>query len=114
LSNLVTLPVKPRIADLGCGNGSGALLLAQHYQSTVMVVDSSSVFIDELKARAKQSGLDHLIMPIQGDMAKLDWPVGLVNLLWSEGAAYNLGFEQKLLKFGDCFLLATALPLYPR
>lgn len=29
-------------------------------------------------------------------MAKLDWPVGSVDLLWSEGAAYNLGFEQAL------------------
>jgi hypothetical protein len=29
-------------------------------------------------------------------MAKLDWSVGSVDLLWSEGAAYNLGFEQAL------------------
>ena len=96
LSNLSTLPLKPRIADLGCGSGASALLLAQHYQSTVMAVDSSSVFIDELKVRAKQLGLEHLIIPIYGDMAKLDWSVGSVDLLWSEGAAYNLGFEQAL------------------
>ncbi|MCU0547160.1 MAG: class I SAM-dependent methyltransferase [Oscillatoriaceae cyanobacterium Prado104] len=96
LSNLSTLPLKPRIADLGCGSGASALLLAQHYQSTVMAVDSSSVFIDELKARAKQLGLEHLIIPIHGDMAKLDRSVGSVDLLWSEGAAYNLGFEQAL------------------
>jgi methylase of polypeptide subunit release factors len=61
LSNLSTLPLKPRIADLGCGSGASTLLLAQHYQSTVMAVDSSSVFIDELKARAKQLGLEHLL-----------------------------------------------------
>jgi ubiquinone/menaquinone biosynthesis C-methylase UbiE len=96
LRNLSTLPLKPQIADLGCGSGASALLLAQHYQSTVMAVDSSSVFIDELKARAKQLGLEHLIIPIQGDMGKLDWSVGSVDLLWSEGAAYNLGFEQAL------------------
>jgi serine/threonine-protein kinase HipA len=96
LSNLSTLPLKPRIADLGCGSGASALLLAQHYQSTVMAVDSSSVFIDELKARAKQLGLEHLIIPIHGDMGKLDWSAGSVDLLWSEGAAYNLGFEQAL------------------
>ncbi|WP_416673537.1 SAM-dependent methyltransferase [Egbenema bharatensis] len=96
LSNLSTLPPKPRIADLGCGSGTGALLLAQHYQSTVMAVDSSLVFIDELKARAKQLGLEHLVMPIHGDMAKLNWSVGSVDLLWSEGAAYNLEFEQAL------------------
>ena len=96
LEHLPAVPLKPRIADLGCGSGASALLLAQHYQSPVRAVDSSSVFIDELKARAKQAGLEHLIMPIHGDMAQLDWSVGSVDLLWSEGAAYNLGFEQAL------------------
>jgi ubiquinone/menaquinone biosynthesis C-methylase UbiE len=96
LNALSALPLKPRIADLGCGSGASALLLAQHYQSTVMAVDSSSVFIDELKAHAKQASLEHLIIPIQGDMAKLDWSAGSIDLLWSEGSAYNLGFEQAL------------------
>lgn len=36
LSNLPTLPLKPRIADLGCGSGASALLLAQNYKSAVM------------------------------------------------------------------------------
>jgi ubiquinone/menaquinone biosynthesis C-methylase UbiE len=96
LCNLSSLPPKPRIADLGCGNGAGALLLAKHYQCTVMAVDSSSVFIEELTVRAKQAGLESLIIPIHGDMAKLDWPVASVDLLWSEGAAYKLGFEKAL------------------
>ncbi|MCM1982920.1 SAM-dependent methyltransferase [Lyngbya confervoides] len=96
LSTLPPLPLQPRIADLGCGSGSSALLLAQHYNSTVLAVDASPIFIDELKTRAKQMGLDALITPIQGDMAQLHWPAGSIDLLWSEGAAYNLGFEQAL------------------
>lgn len=96
LKHLSMLPPKLRIADLGCGSGASALLLAQHYQRNVTAVDASSVFIDELKARAKQANLEHLIVPVYGDMAKLDWSVGSVDLLWSEGAAYNLGFEQAL------------------
>jgi serine/threonine-protein kinase HipA len=108
LSNLSNLPLKPRIADLGCGSGASALLLAQHYQSTVMAVDSSSVFIDELKVRTKQLGLEHFIIPIYGDMAKLDWPVGSIDLLWSEGAAYNLGFE-RALKIWRPFLASSGI-----
>jgi ubiquinone/menaquinone biosynthesis C-methylase UbiE len=96
LSGLTTLPPKPRIADLGCGSGTATLLLAQHYQSTVKAVDFSAAFIDELKVRAKQAGLEHLITPIHGDMAELDWPAGSIDLLWSEGAAYNLGFASAL------------------
>ncbi len=112
LRNLTTLPLKPRIADLGCGSGASALLLAQHYQSHVMAVDSSEVFIAELKACAKQAGLEHLIMPIHGDMAELDWPAESIDLLWSEGAAYNLGFEQALkmwrLLLTDCGLAVVS------
>lgn len=96
LKRLPPLPSTPRMADLGCGSGAGALLLAHHYNSTVMAVDLSSAFIDELKVRARQAGLADLVNPIQGDMANLDWPTGSVDLLWSEGAAYNLGFEQAL------------------
>ncbi|MGD1855528.1 MAG: SAM-dependent methyltransferase [Leptolyngbyaceae cyanobacterium] len=105
MGNLSTLPRKPRIADLGCGSGASALLLAQHYQSPVRAVDASAVFIEELKVRARQAGLEHLIIPIHGNMAKLDWSAASVDLLWSEGAAYNLGFEQALTAWRP--LLAT-------
>ena len=54
------------------------------------------MFIDELKTRVQQAGLEHLISPMQGDMANLDWAAGSVDLLWSEGAAYVLGFEAAL------------------
>lgn len=99
LSNLTSLPPKPRIADLGCGAGAGALLLAKHYQCEVAAVDSSSVFLEDLVARAKQANLEHWITPIQADMGKLEWPAASIDLLWSEGAAYNLGFEQALKRW---------------
>lgn len=85
LRGLPVLPPMPRIADLGCGTGVGALLLAKYYRSQIMAVDTSSVFIQELTVRAKQSGLEYLITPIQGDMAQLDWPAASIDLLWSEG-----------------------------
>ncbi|MGC1219884.1 MAG: class I SAM-dependent methyltransferase [Phormidesmis sp.] len=64
-----------------------------------MAVDSSSAFIEELKARAKQADLERLVIPIHGDMAKLDWPTGSLDFRWSEGAAYNLEFEQVLKRW---------------
>ncbi len=101
LQKLGPMPANLHIADLGCGSGAAALLLAEHYQCPVTAVDSCSVFIDELKLRVRQSGLAHLITPIQADMAELgaelDWPLACIDLLWSEGAAYNLGFERALV-----------------
>jgi hypothetical protein len=43
--------------------------------------------------RARQEGLQDLIEPIECDMGRLDWEPGSIDLLWSEGAAYNISFE---------------------
>ncbi len=90
------LPTSPRIADIGCGAGAGTLILAKKYHSRVKAVDFSRNFLDELMQRAKQEGLEDLVEPIECDMANLDWETGTIDLLWSEGAAYNITFEGAL------------------
>jgi SAM-dependent methyltransferase len=99
LDTLPGLPAKPRLADLGCGSGAASLMLAARYQSTILAVDLSDIFLDELRARADVVGLSQWIKPIHGDMAALDWAPGAVDLLWSEGAAYALGFESALRRW---------------
>jgi serine/threonine-protein kinase HipA len=96
LSMLPKLPEDPRIADFGCGAGAGALILAEYFQVKVTAVDFSAPFLTDLKARAKARGLDHLIRTVEADMGALDWPAASLDLLWSEGAAYNLTFEGAL------------------
>ena len=96
LSLIETLPANPRIVDIGCGTGAGTLLLADRFKSKVRAVDISREFLDELTERAKQRGLDHLVEAIECDMGNLDWEPGTIDLLWSEGAAYNLTFEGAL------------------
>jgi len=96
LRRLPSLPARPRIADLGCGSGAGTLLLAKHYGSLVRAVDAVPVFIEELRDKAAAAGLDHLVEAVCADMATLDWSPASIDLLWSEGAAYNLGFENAL------------------
>lgn len=96
LLHLPALPSPPRIADLGCGSGAGALLLARHFQARVVAVDASAVFIEELRDRVREAGLGPLLEPVVADIGALDWPPGSTDLLWSEGAACLLGFEQAL------------------
>ncbi len=96
LSSLKGLPDNPRIADLGCGGGAGALLLAERFNARVRAVDLSRDFLDELMTRARQRGLDSLIEAIEGDIGNLDWPPASADLLWSEGAAYHLTFAGAL------------------
>lgn len=96
LSLIKGLPEKPRIADVGCGTGVGTLLLADRFKSKVRAVDFSREFLNELINRARQRGLEHLIEVIECDMGSLDWKTESIDLLWSEGAAYNLTFEGAL------------------
>ena len=96
LRSLPPLPTPPRIADLGCGAGGSALLLADWFQSPVKAVDLSRAFLDDLATGAREHSLDHLITPIEGDMGKLGWPDASIDLLWSEGAAYHLTFAGAL------------------
>ena len=96
LSQLPELPKNPRIVDIGCGTGAGTLILADKFKTKVRAVDFSQEVLDELEDRAKQQGLEHLVEPIECDMGNLDWEPGNIDLLWSEGAAYNITFEGAL------------------
>ena len=96
ISQIPKLPTNPRIADIGCGAGAGALFLADKFKSKVRAVDFSREFLDELEDRAKQRGLEHLVETIECDMGNLNWESGTIDLLWSEGAAYNITFEGAL------------------
>ena len=96
ISQIPKLPTNPRIADIGCGAGAGTLILVDRFKSKVRAVDFSREFLDELINRAKQRGLEHLVEAIECDMGSLDWKSETIDLLWSEGAAYNLTFEGAL------------------
>jgi len=96
IKQLPELPPNPRITDIGCGAGAGALILARKYHSKVKAVDFSKEFLYQMMSQAKQEGLGDLIQPIECDMGNLDWDLKSIDLLWSEGAAYNITFEGAL------------------
>ena len=96
IKQLPALPPKPRITDMGCGAGAGALILAKKYHTKVKAVDFSTEFLEQMMHQARQEGLEELIEPIACDMRELNWEPETIDLLWSEGAAYNLTFEGAL------------------
>jgi serine/threonine-protein kinase HipA len=96
LPSLPGAPAAPRVADLGCGGGAGALLLAEHFAAPVTAVDLSRDFLDDLERRALERGLAHLVRTVRADIGALPWPDGSLDLLWSEGAAYHLTFAGAL------------------
>jgi serine/threonine-protein kinase HipA len=96
LASLPALRELPRIADLGCGAGAGSLLLAEWFGVPIRAVDSCRVFLDQLEARAAEQGLSSHIQVHEADMGALYWPARSLDLIWSEGAAYNLTFPGAL------------------
>ncbi len=84
------------IVDAGCGTGRQTLALAKRLQTLVHAVDSYEPFLSSLEQRAVRAGIEHLVQTHCIDMADIPRTFPEIDLLWSEGAAYNIGFSQAL------------------
>lgn len=88
------LPQKAKIADLGCGTGTQTLTIAAHTDASIVGLDLFPQFIDRLNERCKKAGLEHQVTGIVGDMGALPFEEQSLDLIWSEGAIYNVGFQK--------------------
>lgn len=80
------------IADIGCGTGASALILAQELGARVTAVDLMPEFLAALRARASAAGLADRIETVEASMDALPFGDQRFDALWSEGAVYNMGF----------------------
>jgi ubiquinone/menaquinone biosynthesis C-methylase UbiE len=99
LRRLGRLPRHARVIDLGCGNGASAIALARRLQSEVVAVDAHEPFLRTLEERCRAEGLDSLVVARHADFSALEEPNSSFDLLWSEGAAYVLGFESAIVQW---------------
>ena len=81
------------IADLGSGTGASSLVLAKDLDSHVTAVDLFPQFLSRLDDAARRSGLADRITTVAGSMDELSFEEGSLDVIWSEGAIYNIGFE---------------------
>ncbi|WP_261817778.1 class I SAM-dependent methyltransferase [Vibrio gallicus] len=82
-----------KIADIGCGTGAASIDLASNLNCDITSVDFLPEFIQQLKSRANHAGVNHKITPLVADMAELPFENDSFDVIWSEGAVYNIGFE---------------------
>ncbi|MEB3213716.1 MAG: class I SAM-dependent methyltransferase [Leptolyngbyaceae bacterium] len=83
-----------KIADIGCGTGASTLLLARLLKAQITAVDFLQDFLDVLDERAKHLGLSEQISPLCCSMDTLPFGNEEYDVIWSEGAIYNIGFEK--------------------
>lgn len=84
------------IVDAGCGTGRQTMVLAKELGTVIHAVDSHEPFLADLTRRAAEAGIEHLVQTHHMDMKEIPGVFPQVDLLWSEGAAYNIGFAAAL------------------
>jgi ubiquinone/menaquinone biosynthesis C-methylase UbiE len=96
LSFIEHLSEKSHIADIGCGTGGQTMVLAQNINGSITGIDLFPIFIDLFNSNASKLNLQNRVKGIVGSMDKLPFRNEELDLIWSEGAIYNIGFERGL------------------
>ncbi|MCP5150626.1 MAG: methyltransferase domain-containing protein [Ectothiorhodospiraceae bacterium] len=86
----------PAILDLGCGAGAQTLQLAELTAGTIVAIDSHAPSIERLREAVARRGLSARVEAVVGDMASAGLPRASFDLVWSEGALYNIGLGPAL------------------
>jgi len=81
------------IADIGCGTGASALVLAADLDARIIAIDAVSDFLDVLRMRAARAGVVERVTTVNASMDSLPFEADSLDAIWSEGAIYNMGFE---------------------
>ena len=83
-----------KVADIGCGTGASVLLLARLLNARITAVDFLQDFLDVLEERAQAMGVEDRISTLACPMDNLPFADEELDVIWSEGAIYNIGFEK--------------------
>ncbi|WP_018125242.1 class I SAM-dependent methyltransferase [Desulfovibrio oxyclinae] len=81
------------VADIGCGTGASTIQLAQTLNANIVAVDFLPEFLEELQEKAKREGVEGSITTLNCSMDALAFSQDQFDVIWSEGAVYNMGFE---------------------
>ncbi len=90
------LTATSKIVDLGCGTGGQTMVLAQNTPGIITGIDLFPKFIDIFNQNAAQLSLQDRVKGKIGSMDALEFEPASLDLIWSEGAIYNIGYERGL------------------
>lgn len=89
-----------KIADIGCGTGASAIVLAKQLNAQVTAVDFLQDFIEVLIENTEKEKIANRVHPLVCSMEELPFSDREYDVIWSEGAIYNMGFERGVKEWG--------------
>ncbi|MBN2465771.1 class I SAM-dependent methyltransferase [candidate division WOR-3 bacterium] len=87
---------RPRILDVGCGEGGPTLELARQSGGEVVGLDIHRPSLERLRKRIDEAGLSDRVRVEVCSMLAMDFPDEMFDIIWSEGSIHIIGFEQGL------------------
>lgn len=96
LSYIPHLNEKTKIIDIGCGTGGQTITLAKNTASQITAIDLLPQFLEKLTKKAEENNLKDRITVKEMSMDRLTFEEESFDVIWSEGAIYNIGFENGL------------------
>jgi SAM-dependent methyltransferase len=90
------LPEIPTILDMGCGVGGQTIQIAELTPGSIVAIDNHAPSILRLREAIAKRGLSQRVRAIVGDMSHPEQALESFDLIWSEGALYNIGLRNAL------------------
>ena len=90
------VPDAPYILDIGCGPGVQTVDLLKISGGRVLALDFLPLMLERTRANAEKANVSERLEVIEQNMAEMAFPPSTFDVVWSEGAIYNLGFENGL------------------
>lgn len=87
------------VVDAGCGAGRQTLVLANALNTSIHALDTYQLFLNTLNELAAEQDVNELVKTHCMDIASIPDEFKGIDLLWSEGAAYNIGFSNALSRW---------------
>ena len=97
MADAVSLQPDTRVLDLGCGYGSTARYLAANFGCAVTGANISEKELELARARAAETGLDHLLSFEYGDFHSLGYADDSYDVVWSQEAFLHAADKNAVL-----------------